>query len=380
MLSGDQTGVGLLALASLAGAFGNAINPISILAWIHPVSPALPPQADAAAARCSADAPTRQVLSLAAFQRLVQAEGRARGMALFAAGQTLGFVVAFASLFPFPASHGGLPASILGVAVFGTVFWLLWTVLVFLPNHLLSARFPSGPTRVLVFPVLHTACTLLLPEPFVGTFGSSANAVLDADSVRQLVALGGLPLVNLAVHAPAAALFAAAQVLFGLDEAASARAAARQRRFLRSAVLPVLAALLAALVAGGLLAQRGVFFQQDIARGAPPETVRAPPCPAAPRASPRRTDAPPMRGPNCTNALAACRQVGAACVLAQNEAAGSAAWARVMKETDARLAAGDEVVLWSEAALKVRAPPSPRSPSAARTVRGSDRKGKGVST
>ncbi|KAJ1488523.1 hypothetical protein T484DRAFT_1782993 [Baffinella frigidus] len=157
-------------------------------------------------------------------------------MALFAGGQTLGFVLAFASLFPFPASMGGLGASLVAVSIFGAFFWTLFTVAVYLPNHLL---FPHGPLRVLAFPVLHSVGTLLLLEPFVGTFGSSANAVIDNDSVRQLAALGGLPLINFVVHFLAAVLYATAQVQLGLDEMPSARAVARQRTFLRLQVCPL---------------------------------------------------------------------------------------------------------------------------------------------
>ena len=35
---GDPSAVGLVALAALAGALGNAIDPVAIMAWIHPVS------------------------------------------------------------------------------------------------------------------------------------------------------------------------------------------------------------------------------------------------------------------------------------------------------------------------------------------------------
>lgn len=38
VFDGDPSAVGLVALAALAGALGNAIDPVAVMAWIHPVT------------------------------------------------------------------------------------------------------------------------------------------------------------------------------------------------------------------------------------------------------------------------------------------------------------------------------------------------------
>mmetsp|Transcript_32546 Transcript_32546/g.71833 ORF Transcript_32546/g.71833 Transcript_32546/m.71833 type:complete len:682 (+) Transcript_32546:94-2139(+) len=370
---------GLVTATFICSAFGNALQPISVLAWLQPTVSILAFEALLASKPSWAkDRFTWPILSGTAFTFVL------------GIGQTF----AFAGVFAYPVATFG---SLFAAWGFSMALSILQVMLAYSGSHLALHRWPTAPLQSLVFPCLFTASASIISLA-LSTFTSPANAALDFEPLRQLCGIWGLAgslflmtaiSTNLALHAaswfpalvnrPAAPGPASSSPLAnrGWRAAASTQPSASGTKYQQVPVssepsleqgqaaedLPrsswqaqalgqgvpgtqgpqglipqargwdpadpyaraglgrgtrgLVAVSALALLLGGLLANADMFYQRDIRELAVPK-------------------------------------LQVSCLVEEDAARGSEAWSRLWARTKERLAAGDHLILWAEESVDVR--------------------------
>lgn len=212
-----------------------------------------------------------------------------------ALGSTLGFSGAFSINEPSGIRFGLAFAASL-------VQWFLYTFLALYLHHAFIIKFPRSLLIPLVFPAAHTSVSMIIIGYSVGTFTVLGGAVLDYPPLRYIGAVFGLGGVNFTV------------VCIGTYAALC---------FLRYKKIPIqqmavmsLLVLMLALTCGAFIMQSDWLYQQSVSRHVS-ETVPV------------------------------------SCVLGQQAHFGSVEMEAIFNITESRARSRDNIILMSEAAIKV---------------------------
>ncbi|GFR43434.1 hypothetical protein Agub_g4515 [Astrephomene gubernaculifera] len=329
LFSGPRLGVTLtlLILTWATSAFGNSLQPISILVWLHPI------------------------ILLLAYERAVQSfQSSILAHASIIIVQALGTTVAMAGALSYPTTT---PLSLLATFTLGLFLAAATTFGALLPSFQLlrlTARLlpPSNPTspsslpllgRILLvlplygFPILQTAVTSLTGLLLSHIYDPGV-AISDWPALAQLTSLFGLWLLNFlpALTASAAHLLLTSEPLplepqptqssqltqptQTQPTQAQSTTWSRLNRPLRRHItaVPALFVLLTAI--GGGLVYDGSYYQRPVAA-----------------------------------AVASEQRLAASCVVNEGARPGSEDYLWIWKVTAERVVAGDHFVLWAEEAV-----------------------------
>jgi hypothetical protein len=199
-------------------------------------------------------------------------------------------------------------------------------LLVFLPSHRMRQRLPNSLERAYVFPLLHSTVSIVVLGRLISTFPCPANAVLDIGPLRMLASVFGLMGVDWVLSMTSVLIFE--NVLYSVEHqttqdcSRSSRSASLRRRVSHL----VCAHLAALLVLGGLLTRSTSFWQIPTAQQL---------------ATPASSSAPPS--------------IAVSCLLNQRgkQIDDKEDWKWLLDQTAIRVAAGDDIILWSEEAAQL---------------------------
>lgn len=160
-------------MAFVAVAFGNSLQPISLLVYLEPLC------------------------LLLAYEHVVQFAGssvrsRALSNATVVVIYALGFMVAFQSCFAFPEPDFESWATTFGA---GLLMGSAVVLLALLPQRLFQERFPCLPLSLYAYPIMITA-VYTVSGLLVGSFHAPATAVADWPPMVQLASYVGVAGVN----------------------------------------------------------------------------------------------------------------------------------------------------------------------------------------
>ena len=269
-------GMGWVVLSSLCGGLGNSLEPVAMLAWLQPLC---------------------LIIGIGAFD-LSTWKRMLFITASVAVMQGAGVCLGYSSMFGYPHSTTGTVMASFGL---GILIWLIYTVLAVLPHYYFQRRYLDNKLTPLVYPVCHTAVSIVLIGNVSSTFTSIGNAVLDIGPLRFVSSLVGLAGVEFIV-------------IWSATTAALTALRHESVRGWPKTMFCVVSVLL--FVSTGLLAQDEALYQRNVAAQIRPV-------------------------------------LPASCVMGQTAKRNSADWDMIWNTTAARVAAQDVFVLWAEEAVQI---------------------------
>lgn len=213
--------------------------------------------------------------------------------------EAVGSTVAFATLF----SAGNDIGTTIGYALgFGSGIWFLVIIFALLPHHFYLLRFKYSRLSPFVYPICNTVIMHTVVGNILSTFPSFANAVLDYEPLRQLSVIFGLAGINFI------AVSIGTVLSFHWIETNIVNFKHMQSTlFMTGIVLAVL---------GGFIQVSNQMYQKDVS-------------------------------------LLITPMLNVSCIFGQGEKVSSHGWDHIWKNTETKLLAGDQIVLWSETAVYV---------------------------
>jgi hypothetical protein len=311
-------GSGLLVLSAVAAGLGNSLDSISVLSFIAPalalLSLACLTSFEWAEHRAVPTGSLPWRIRAADAPSVARTDARvAYAYALFIGAQSLGFALGFAAAL---VPDMPLATSVIGVWVCGLGIWSLMTGLVYLPTLRLWARLgPESLLRIYVFPLLHATVSIAIIGRTISTFQVPAASVVDIAPLRMLGSVFGLIGIDWVVSLSAALisehtlyLVAPAQVSFLI----------LSPRALPRASFLALGLLLLLLVVGGIFEKAPGLWQETIAQQ-----------------------------------VASSSSISASCLIHRRQPSADKDGGWLAAQTALRIAALDDIVVWSEEAAVV---------------------------
>jgi apolipoprotein N-acyltransferase len=284
----------LLTISAVCSAFGNSLEPITTFTW--------------------AITPTLLVGFILAikstYNRCESSYELSKVLSFVILSQGLGFMVGFLTLF----TDGDVTfRTILATFLSGCILWIIISVLCLVPVYIAEQKFENHPLSVFIFPVTYTTVMHTLVGRIFSTFPSLCNAVLDYAPLRQLSSVTGTAGITFTVTVIGSALSTA----YLMGEPTQLQLP-HPRKSLKSTLSYVFSLYLLMTVFTGYLIQQDALYQKDVS------TLLVP-------------------------------QLNVSCVFGFDfrESVDVDDWSRMWSNTQARLSAGDSIVLWSEEALLV---------------------------
>jgi len=311
-------GNGLVVLSAVAAGLGNSLDSISVLSFIAPalalLSLACLTSFEWAEHRAVPTGSLPWRIRAADAPSVARTDARVvYAYALFIGAQSLGFALGFAAAL---VPDMPLATSVIGVWVCGLGIWSLTTGLVYLPTLRLWARLgPESLLRIYVFPLLHATVSIAIIGRSISTFQVPAASVVDIAPLRMLGSVFGLIGIDWVVSLSAALisehtlyLVAPAQVSFLI----------LSPRALPRASFLALGLLLLLLVVGGIFEKAPGLWQETIAQQ-----------------------------------VASSSSISASCLIHRRQPSADKDGGWLAAQTALRIAALDDIVVWSEEAAVV---------------------------
>jgi apolipoprotein N-acyltransferase len=154
-------------LSALFGGLGNALEPVSMAAWLQPLA---------------------LILGVSAFD-LSSWNNCCLLIIYISVLQGLGVCLGFSSMFGYPSST---PGTVMTTCGLGILMWLIYACLAVLPHYYFQSRYLDSKLAPFVYPVCHTVVSIVLFGNVSSTFTSIGNSVLDLYPLRHIAALVGL--------------------------------------------------------------------------------------------------------------------------------------------------------------------------------------------
>lgn len=170
----QENGFVALILSALAAGFGNSLEPVSILTFVH------------------------IYLLLTGFEIVLGDDvifswNTAKICGFILITQALGFCLGFVGMMGYPKTTA---ASVFQAIAFGALVWISYILLALLPSFSYLRKYPTSITSIFVFPVLHTVAYCSVLGNGFSTFAALGNSVLDYAPLRQLSTLLGIYGIN----------------------------------------------------------------------------------------------------------------------------------------------------------------------------------------
>ena len=314
-------GSGLLVLSAVAAGLGNSLDSISVLSFIAPalalLSLACLTSFEWVEHRGGSPVPTGPLpwrISSGDVPSVARTDARvAYAYALFIGAQSLGFALGFAAAL---VPDMPLATSVIGVWVCGLGIWSLMTGLVYLPTLRLWARLgPESLLRVYVFPLLHATVSIAIIGRTISTFQVSAASVVDIAPLRMLGSVFGLIGIDWVVSLSAALI--SEHTLFLVAPTQASLLVLSPRALPRASFL-ALGQLMLLLVVGGIFEKAPGMWQETIAQQ-----------------------------------VASSSSINASCLIHRRQPSGGEDGGWMGEQTALRIAALDDIVVWSEEAAVV---------------------------
>ena len=242
--------------SALCGGFGNALESVSILAFLqiflllcalnlrhaeqYKAIGQAPPSSSCCGGYCTAE--TYNATKLVLFVSVANG---------------IGFLIGYEGLFGYPSTTFLTLAESFGA---GFLSWLGFSLFSLLPYTCVLSRQPSVSwSTFLVFPLCHTFVTMTVIGTFFSTFTSQANAMLDYEPLRQSAGLFGIAFANFVAMYCACALAFFCTPPFG-SSSSNFNNFSLSSKYVS---LPVFF-VLSVFVIGGFLKVRQSFYQVDV--------------------------------------------------------------------------------------------------------------------
>jgi apolipoprotein N-acyltransferase len=162
-----QYGILWILLSTLCCGFGNSLEPVTVLAWLHPYC---------------------LIIGLEAFN-LSQWSHLLTAIVFITITQAIGFTIGFSTIFGYPQPTTATLFQTYGV---GLLYWLLITLLALIPHYYLTRKFPNSSWTLCTYPICETVVSIILFGNIVSTFPSIGNSVLDITPMAHISSLIGL--------------------------------------------------------------------------------------------------------------------------------------------------------------------------------------------
>ena len=165
-------GLWWMVAASLCSGFGNSLQPVSTLAFLH------------------------TFMLLTAFDSLIKGFGMSLlGHCLSFSStvfiQALGTALGFSGI-----ANPHSAENVIYVFLFGLLFWFLYTFLALYFHYAFMQKYPGSFLLPLIYPAAHTAVTMIIIGYALGVLTALGGSVLDYAPLRYVSALFGLGGVN----------------------------------------------------------------------------------------------------------------------------------------------------------------------------------------
>ena len=311
-------GSGLLVLSAVAAGLGNSLDSISVLSFIAPalalLSLACLTSFEWAEHRAVPTGSLPWRIRAADAPSVARTDARVvYAYALFIGAQSLGFALGFAAAL---VPDMPLATSVIGVWVCGLGIWSLTTGLVYLPTLRLWARLgPESLLRIYVFPLLHATVSIAIIGRTISTFQVSAASVVDIAPLRMLGSVFGLIGIDWVVSLSAALI--SEHTLFLVAPTQASLLVLSPRALPRASFL-ALGQLMLLLVVGGIFEKAPGMWQETIAQQ-----------------------------------VASSSSINASCLIHRRQPSGGEDGGWMGEQTALRIAALDDIVVWSEEAAVV---------------------------
>jgi hypothetical protein len=314
-------GSGLLVLSAVAAGLGNSLDSISVLSFIAPALALLSLACLTSFEwehRGGSPVPTGPLpwrISSGDVPSVARTDARvAYAYALFIGAQSLGFALGFAAAL---VPDMPLATSVIGVWVCGLGIWSLMTGLVYLPTLRLWARLgPESLLRIYVFPLLHATVSIAIIGRTISTFQVPAASVVDIAPLRMLGSVFGLIGIDWVVSLSAALI--SEHTLYLVGAPAQASLLVLSPRALPRASFLALGQLMLLLVMGGIFEKAPGMWQETIAKQ-----------------------------------VASSSSINASCLIHRRQPSGGEDGGWMGEQTALRIAALDDIIVWSEEAAVV---------------------------